>query len=215
MQETCDYSTVFIEYSVDKNLAYLSHQEVMRCWMRAFARAGVALRYSEGFNPHPRFSLPFPKSVGVSSEKDLAVVQLLTAAQDFKADEFIAMLNLQLPTGIRARDVIAYEGKKGCECRRVSYHIEVEGPAAVATADEIMGKVNAGELIVERKSFKTGKVSRVNLAELICKVEVVRGGLLWTVVTGQGGTVKIDEMLRLSGVGESAQTITRTNVEWE
>lgn len=215
MQEITDYSTIFIEYRVDENLAYLSHQEMMRCWMRAFARSGVELRYSEGFNPHPRFSLPFPKSVGVGSEKELAVVQLHTTAQEFKPEEFTELLNSQLPGGLRVYAATAFDGKKGCETRRVSYHIEVADSVAVAAAKEIMEKVDAGELVVERKSFKTGKISRVNLAELISSVEVAEGGLLWTVATGQEGTVKIDEMLRLSGVDESAHAITRKNIEWE
>ena len=46
---------------------YISHLDLMRVVQRVFLRAGVPLRYSEGFNPHPLISICLPLSVGTES----------------------------------------------------------------------------------------------------------------------------------------------------
>ena len=46
---------------------YISHLDMMRTMQRVFARAGLELKYSEGFNPHPQISIALPLSVGTGS----------------------------------------------------------------------------------------------------------------------------------------------------
>ncbi len=46
---------------------YISHLDLMTTMQRAFARADVLLKYSEGFNPHPLLSIILPLSVGTGS----------------------------------------------------------------------------------------------------------------------------------------------------
>ncbi len=60
-----------VRFKVEGSLRFLSHAETLRLLQRACVRAGLALRYSEGFNPHPKFSLPLPRPVGVESEDEL------------------------------------------------------------------------------------------------------------------------------------------------
>ena len=50
---------------------YISHLDLMTTMQRAFARADVMLRYSEGFNPHPLISILLPLSVGTGSVCEL------------------------------------------------------------------------------------------------------------------------------------------------
>ena len=39
-------------------------------------RAGIEVRYSEGFNPRIKMSLPFPRSVGIEADDELLCVSL-------------------------------------------------------------------------------------------------------------------------------------------
>ena len=32
---------------------YISHLDLMRTFQRAFSRAGIQIKHTEGFNPHP------------------------------------------------------------------------------------------------------------------------------------------------------------------
>ena len=60
-----------IRFKVEGTLRFLSHAETVRLLERACVRAGLRLRYSEGFNPHPKLSLPLPRPVGVESDEEL------------------------------------------------------------------------------------------------------------------------------------------------
>jgi len=77
---------------------YMSHLYLMRTFQRAFSRADIAIKYSEGFNPHPKISIVAPLSLGVESRCELLDFE---AEGDFGPSE-IERLNAALPGGIRA-----------------------------------------------------------------------------------------------------------------
>lgn len=76
---------------------YISHLDLMQTMQRAFARADYALKYSEGFNPHPQISILLPLSVGAASRCELMDFKLKTDV-DLKA--LPARLTAALPEGI-------------------------------------------------------------------------------------------------------------------
>ena len=69
-----------LRFSKKGRAVYISHLDLMRTMQRAFMRAGYALRYSEGFNPHPVISILLPLGVGASSECELMDFQLTEEA---------------------------------------------------------------------------------------------------------------------------------------
>ena len=50
---------------------WISHLDLMRLFQRAFKRAGLKLKHTQGFNPRPSVSIALPLSVGVESECEL------------------------------------------------------------------------------------------------------------------------------------------------
>jgi len=54
------------------DIRFISHLDVTRLFVRAMTRAGIPMRYSEGFSPHPRFTFALPLSVGMESVCELA-----------------------------------------------------------------------------------------------------------------------------------------------
>ena len=50
---------------------YISHLDLMRTFQRAFLRAGIPIRHTEGFNPHAYVSIALPLSVGFSSQCEI------------------------------------------------------------------------------------------------------------------------------------------------
>ena len=79
--------------------AYLSHLDVLRTFQRAFIRAGVAVKHSEGFNPHPKMSIAAPLQLGCESVCEVLDVQILSGPADLPA-----ALNPVLPEGLRVLD---------------------------------------------------------------------------------------------------------------
>ncbi len=78
-----------------------SHLDLMRALMRSFRRAGIELKHSQGFTPHPELSILMPLSVGVESQCEIAEFTLAEGCA-IPAAEIAARLNPVLPAGIRA-----------------------------------------------------------------------------------------------------------------
>lgn len=85
---------------------YLSHLDLMRTIQRVFARAGVAVRHTEGFNPHAYVSVALPLSVGVESDCELMDFAL---TDDTPLADLPALLTRNMPEGITV--LAAYEAE--------------------------------------------------------------------------------------------------------
>ncbi|PKM72420.1 MAG: radical SAM protein [Firmicutes bacterium HGW-Firmicutes-16] len=97
-----------LKFSKTGRAIYISHLDLLRTMQRAFLRADMPLKYSEGFNPHAQLAFALPLSVGASS-----LCELL----DFKLNGFMELseiayrLNKALPEGIEALEVYESENK--------------------------------------------------------------------------------------------------------
>ena len=80
-----------------------SHLDLMRALMRSFRRAGIDLKHSQGFTPHPELSILMPLSVGVESQCEIAEFTLAEGCA-LSPGEIVSRLNPVLPAGIRALD---------------------------------------------------------------------------------------------------------------
>ena len=87
-------------FSKQGRAAYLSHLDVMRTFQRAFIRAGIRIRHSEGYNPHPRMSIALPLQLGCES-----VCEVLDASVLERPEDLVSALNDALPEGIRVLQV--------------------------------------------------------------------------------------------------------------
>ena len=86
-----------------------SHLDLMRALMRCFRRAGIDLKHSQGFTPHPELSILMPLSVGVESQCELAEFTLAEGCP-VPIKEVAARMAPVLPAGLRALE--SYEGGK-------------------------------------------------------------------------------------------------------
>lgn len=83
---------------------YISHLDLMRTFQRLFLRAGIFLKHSNGFHPHPIISIVLPLPVGQSSCCELLDSEIEQAV-DLAA--LPALLNAGCPEGLRV--LRAYE----------------------------------------------------------------------------------------------------------
>ena len=86
---------------------YISHLDLMHTMQRAFSRAGLALKYSEGFNPHPQISIALPLSVGAGS---LCEVMDFRLKEDVELSSLPQRLTAVMPEGIEV--IEAYEPER-------------------------------------------------------------------------------------------------------
>ncbi len=90
-----------ILFSKTGRAVFISHLDLMRTMQRAFIRADVKIRHTEGFNPHPYMNFALPLGVGVESECELMEFEL-DGQTDLAA--LPARLNAVMPEGIRVRE---------------------------------------------------------------------------------------------------------------
>ena len=88
---------MLFSFSKEGKALFLSHINIMRILERAFLRAGLPLRYTEGFNPKPRLEFAHPLGLGISSGGEIASVDLLAVVE---GEAFMAKLNKALPLGL-------------------------------------------------------------------------------------------------------------------
>lgn len=82
---------------------YISHLDLMTLLIRLGRMAGVPFKYSEGFNPKPRISLPFPLPLGIESDYELGEVML---ERPLNGEDFKRMLNERVKEGLEILEAV-------------------------------------------------------------------------------------------------------------
>ncbi len=81
------------------NAVWMSHLDLMRLMQRAFKRAGLNLKFTQGFSPRAQVSIALPLSVGVESVCEILDFELVDQILPFR--EIQDRLNGALPGGVR------------------------------------------------------------------------------------------------------------------
>lgn len=87
-----------VKFTKENYLKYISHLDTMRLFQRAFRIADIPIRYSEGFNPHPKFSIGSALSLGISSEGEYMDIEL---EEKMPVEKFMDRMNRALPDNMR------------------------------------------------------------------------------------------------------------------
>ena len=134
---------------------YISHLDLMRTLQRSFNRAGLPLKYSEGFNPHPQIAIALPLSVGTGSLCEIMDFKL-KAEETPDLAALPERLNAVLPEGIRVTEAYEFTRKvaelKWLEVRGV-FEYDERDPAEMAAK---LRDFYAGAPVVITKKTKRG-----------------------------------------------------------
>lgn len=87
-----------MQITKDPEIRFISHLEYVRTIGRAIRRAKLPAAYSEGFNPHLKFSLASALGVGVVSYTEFVEIEL---AEPMEVEKAARALDAALPRGIR------------------------------------------------------------------------------------------------------------------
>ena len=127
---------------------YISHLDLMTTMQRAFSRAGLELKYSEGFNPHPLLSILLPLSVGTASVCELMDFRL---RQEADLSTLPERLTLALPEGIRVLEVWPAE-RKSVELKWLEVEGRLEYDRGLPDPAELAAFFNRDTLEIEKKT---------------------------------------------------------------
>lgn len=146
---------------------YISHLDLLRTFTRAIHRAGLPVRYSQGFNPHQLITFSLPLALGTTSETEFVDIDFEDTADKLT---IVKNLNECLPPDIRileasdpvlkAKDIVSAE-----------YIFDVMLDAVTAET-EINAFFEQGEISAVKKTKRGEK--EINLKEFIHSYKIIK-----------------------------------------
>ena len=150
---------------------WMSHLDLMRLFQRAFKRADLPLKHTQGFNPRPSVSIALPLSVGVDS-----VCELLDFDLDgisIPCQEITDRLNCALVNGVKVHKTYEY-GRKLRDLALLDCIVTMEYDTGVPeSAERTIAELFASDELVVSKKTKNGMQDQ-NIIPMIRKLDVVR-----------------------------------------
>ena len=155
------------------NAIYISHLDLMRLFQRAFKRAGLLLKHTQGFNPRPSVSIARPLSLGVESSWELLDFDL---EGECPANEEIRnRLNQTLVEGVKVLSVYD-EGAKIKHLAFLECNVDLEYDLGVpAGAENAIRRLFAESSVLVEKKGKNGIVEQ-DIIPMIRKISVETTG---------------------------------------
>ncbi|GAB6158212.1 TIGR03936 family radical SAM-associated protein [Desulfotomaculum varum] len=196
-----------VKFSKDGPARYSSHLDMVRFFDRSTRRAGLPVAFSEGFNPHPKFSFAAPLPVGVAGLEEYMDMEL---KEHLTPDEIARRLAGNLPAGYAILGIKEVPGQAPTLMSRVSraaYRAVAAAPDGYgerelqAVIEQLMSRQ---EISISRQS--KGKTKDVNIRPGIFRLAgSIKGHILeinMELLIGSTGNVRPEEVLRmLSGDG--------------
>lgn len=161
-------STHRIKFAKRGSLIFVSHLDFAHSFTRALKRAELPVKYSEGFNPHPKQVFALPLSVGMVGENELCDI---TLTEDFSHEEVKARLEKALTDDFEVKSVADPEIKMG----------KVKSARYVLVFDDLMYseeelKKALSDLSPVMKTTKSGKEKELDIKSMVYEYNVTNDG---------------------------------------
>ncbi|MCD4700021.1 MAG: TIGR03936 family radical SAM-associated protein [Phycisphaerae bacterium] len=214
-------------FTVEGDLRFLSHRNMMSLCERSAARAKLPIRFSEGFNPRPKLSLPLPRPVGVTSQCELLIIGLEQDSPPQSESDLARRLGEQFPDGMELIKVEPLPDKTRAKIKAVTYEL------AMADSEQKRVKARLASLkqspkweVPRRRSHAGDKPAKaeefVDIKGQIGNIGISRGlrnegRLSFTLEpTGAAGPIGPKQVLPLLGltdVTEALSELKKTTME--
>lgn len=113
---------VFATFTKTGNLKYISHLDLHRAMTRLLLRSGLPIRFSEGFNPHPKLTFAQPLSLFQESLCEIAEFRLDEGASCPDEAGALEKLRAAEPEGLHFVRVV-YSERKLPVCKAARYEL--------------------------------------------------------------------------------------------
>lgn len=152
--------------------SYISHLDLMRTFQRVFPRAGLSLRHSNGFHPHPLISIVLPLPVGQESDCELLDFETV---EDSDGAGVAEALNTGMPAGIRVLDCYSAERPvKALSFIRADMELDYDNGVPENAVEKISGFFAREEVLVEKRT-KHKDLTEINIRPMIESLTFAEG----------------------------------------
>ena len=165
-------SKLRLVFAKEQQASYISHLDVMRTFQRVFPRAGLSLRHSNGFHPHPLISILLPLPVGQSSECEILDFETV---EDSDGSGVAEALNGGLPAGLRVLGCRPpVHPARELALLRAQLELDYDGGVPADAAARIRTLFAQQEILVEKRTKHKG-MTELNIAPLIRSLTIDGG----------------------------------------
>ena len=148
----------------EQQASYISHLDVMRTFQRVFPRAGLSIKHSNGFHPHPILSIVLPLPVGQSSECEILDFE---SVEESAGEGVAEALNTGMPAGLRVLDCYAASRPvREMALLRARLEMEYDNGVSEDACERIRALFAQEEVFVEKRTKHKG-MTELNIVPLI------------------------------------------------
>lgn len=204
---------VAIRFAVQDDVRFISHHDTMRMFERALARTELPVRFSEGFNPRPRLSLPLPRPVGVATRSDVLTFEL---DNPIDPPEALRQLAAQMPQGVSLLEAWRPQGFRPMRPESATYVVELSGEGIDPVRAKVRTILEASTWPIERDAGHSGPGKVMDLRSYLLDATVDDRRLHWTVRVTGGGSIRPSEFLAAVGLDpvQWRHRTCRTAIAW-
>ena len=156
---------------------YISHLDLLRVFKRAFKVMGLDIRYSNGYNPHPKMSFAQPLSLGYSSLCEYLEFETLTPHDPESLREDLAK---NLPRDLAITELFQFDSEVktlAAESDACEYRIFVPFEGTEEEFRDLFASYMAQDRITALKKMKKTKtLEEVDIKDKIRSWKVSREG---------------------------------------
>ncbi len=180
----------------------------MKVFERAIRRANIPVSMTQGFNPHPKFSIPLALGVGIVGRDEILELDL---CEPWSPEMLTERLSPQLPEEIRilSAEPIPYFTKSSVS--EAEYEVAIKDTSLLNTIN-ISNFLQQSNIIVTRT--KDGQQKHFDIRPSIQKVEVKTNKLVFSIKMTSEGMARPEEVVHALLVSEAKAffEIIRTKV---
>lgn len=204
-------SRYVLKFSKTGYIKYTSHLDLLRTFNRAFRKTKIALKFSQGFNPHPKMSFAQPLSLGYQSRCELIEFETV---ENIDPSEIIGKLQTAMPEGIEilsCKKFLSNIRSISGETESAEYKIWIP---TILSNDELKSKLSGymeqDEIIALKKEKKSKALKPVNIKDKIRRLEISKVGefAMIDALVDQGSTSNLSPELIISSFLEFAEINT-------
>ncbi|MCK5484811.1 MAG: TIGR03960 family B12-binding radical SAM protein, partial [Desulfobacterales bacterium] len=192
VEKQVTYKKLSVFYVKQDEARYFGHLELVNIFLRALKRAGIAVKFSEGFHPKPKVSFDNPLPVGIESLKERFIV---TVPDHIRPQAVMDGLNAQLPAGLMITRCQPAPRKTSAKpYPLIRYRVALKEDLFEEARLKAFNDMSEAPITL---AGRKGKLKKIDLKDIVESSELVNSRQLnFTLKSEPGKTVRPFDILR-------------------
>ncbi|MDI6688054.1 MAG: TIGR03960 family B12-binding radical SAM protein [Desulfobacterales bacterium] len=178
------YTRIRLFYSKQGQAKYFGHLELVNIFLRALRRAGISLKFSEGFHPMPKASFYDALPIGMESLNESFS---LVICGSVKPDVLTISLNNHLPEGLLVKSCQIFSSKSDIKQQKTATYL-VKLKNGCFDNQKLNDFIKSSDFVQTRVNRK-GKVKKIDFKDMVLKINLVKPHTMMIKLRSESGKI--------------------------